>query len=117
MASLLTMIYQCATKAGGAFAVVFPNLITQEECQDIITLLSSNKIATLIEAGVPEGIVVAHKHGFGSSDTIGDAGIVFSPGGDYVIVMYLWRPGYLEWEMSSPIMANISRVAYSYFNP
>ena len=117
MASLLTMIYQCATKGGGAFAVVFPNIITQEECQDIITLLSSNKIATLIEAGVPEGIMVAHKHGFGSSDTIGDAGIVFSPGGDYVIVMYLWRPGYLEWEMSSPIMANISRVAYSYFNP
>lgn len=117
MASLLITIYQCALNSGGAFALVFPDQITQEECQDIIGLLSSNKIATLIEAGVPEGTVVAHKHGFGTSDTIGDAGIVFSPGGEYVIVMYLWRPGHLEWEESAPIMANISRVVYSYFNP
>lgn len=117
IASLLTMIYQCATNGGGAFRVVFPDLITQKECQDIIKLLSNNKIATLIEAGVPEGTVVAHKHGFGNGDTIADAGIVFSLGGDYVIVIYLWRPGYLEWEASAPIMANISRVVYSYFNP
>lgn len=116
-ASLLTTIYQCAAHGGGTFALVFPDQITQKECQDIIGLLSSNKIATLIEAGVPEGTIVAHKHGFGSTDTIGDAGVVFSPGGDYVIVMYMWKPDYLEWEVTAPIMATISRVVYRYFNP
>ena len=66
---------------------------------------------------MPEGTIVAHKHGFGSTDTIGDAGVVFSPGGDYVIVMYMWKPDYLEWEVTAPIMATISRVVYRYFNP
>ena len=83
----------------------------------IIELLSRNKIATLIEAGVPEGITVAHKHGFGSGDTVGDAGIVFSPGGNYVLVVYIWHSEYLEWEQAAPMAANISRMVYNYFNP
>ena len=116
MASLLTMLYQCSRDGGGAITVVFVDKITQRECQSIINLLSRNKIATLIEAGVPEGVSVAHKHGFGDGDTIGDAGIVFSPGGDYVVVVYIWQSEYLEWENSAPMVANISRMIFNYFN-
>ena len=116
MASLLTMLYQCGRDGGGAITVVFVDKITQRECQSIINLLSRNKIATLIEAGVPEGVSVAHKHGFGDGDTIGDAGIVFSPGGDYVVVVYIWQSEYLEWENSAPMVANISRMIFNYFN-
>ena len=116
MASLLTMLYQCGRDGGGGISVVFADAITQQECQSIIDLLSRNKIATLIEAGVPEGVSVAHKHGFGDGDTIGDAGIVFSPGGDYVVVIYVWQSEYLEWEVSAPIVANISRMIFNYFN-
>jgi hypothetical protein len=117
MAALLTMLYQCAQHGGGGLAVAFAGEVTQAECEAVIDLLGRNKIATLIEAGVPEGTTVAHKHGFGSGDTIADAGIVFSPGGDYVIVIYVWHPVYLEWERSAPMIANISRMAYNYFNP
>ncbi len=116
MAYLLTMLYQCGRDGGGGISLVFADLITQQECQSILSLLSRNKIATLIEAGVPEGVSVAHKHGFGDGDTIGDAGIVFSPGGDYVVVIYVWQSEYLEWENSAPIVANISRMIFNYFN-
>ncbi len=116
MASLLTMLYQCSQDGSGGISVVFPDKVTQKECQSIVNLLSRNKIATLIEAGVPEGITVAHKHGFGVGDTIGDAGIVFSPGGDYVVVIYVWHSEYLEWEYTAPIVANISRMIFNYFN-
>ena len=116
MAGILTMLYQCSQDFSGGISIMFADSVTQEECQAIIELLSKNKIATLIEAGVPEGTRVAHKHGFGEGDTIGDAGIVFSPGGNYVVVLYMWKPEYLEWEYSAPIVANISRMIFSYFN-
>ena len=117
MAALLTMIYQCADNGGGGLDVAFPGQISSTECKSVIELLGLNKTATLIEAGVPEGIIVAHKHGFGSGDTIADAGIVFSSGGDYVIVIYLWHPVYLEWEQTAQIVANISGMVFNYFNP
>ncbi len=116
MANLLTMLYQCSQNGRGGISMVFPNAVTQKECQSIVDLLSRNKIATLIEAGIPEGTIVAHKHGFGIGDTIGDAGIVFSPGGDYVVVVYVWHPEFLEWESSAPMVANISRMIFNYFN-
>ena len=116
MAALLTMIYQCAQHGGGGLAVAFSGEVTRAECESIIEMLGQNRTATLIEAGVPEGTTVAHKHGFGSGDTIADAGIVFSRGGDYVIVIYLWHPVYLEWEQSAPMVANVSRMVYNYFN-
>lgn len=116
MANLLTMLYQCSQDDSGGISVVFPDTVTQKECQSIVDLLSRNKIATLIEAGVPEGTIVAHKHGFGIGDTIGDAGIVFSPGGDYVVVVFVWHPEFLEWESSAPMVANISRMIFNYFN-
>ena len=116
MAGFLTMLYQCSQDFSGGISIMFADFVTQEECQAIIELLSKNKIATLIEAGVPEGTRVAHKHGFGEGDTIGDAGIVFSPGGNYVVVLYMWQSEYLEWEYSAPVVANISRMIFSYFN-
>ena len=72
---------------------------------------------TLIEANLPEGTVVAHKHGFGDGGPHADAGIVFTPGGDYVLVVYLYAPRYLEWAEGQPLIADISLAAYNYFNP
>ena len=45
-----------------------------------------------------------------------DAGIVFTPGGNYVIVIMLYKPNWLEWEISSPLIANMSRATYNFFN-
>jgi beta-lactamase class A len=112
---LLSMIYYCAQGNGGALLAVYPEELTREECRELIALMRQNTIGSLIEEGLPRDTVVAHRHGW-ISDTHGDAGIVFSSGGDYVIVEFLYKPGWLEWEISSPLLADISHAAYNFFN-
>ena len=56
-----------------------------------------------------------HRHGW-IDDTHGDAGIVIGPNGSYVIVEIMYKPNWLEWEISSPLIANISQATYNFFN-
>jgi beta-lactamase class A len=114
MGRLLEMIYQCAD-GGGTLIAAYPDELTPDECQAMLDVMSQNHIGALIEAGVPEGTRVAHKHGW-VGDSHGDAGIVFTPGGDYVLCIYLYHKDWLEWEVSSPLMARISEATYEYFN-
>ena len=111
---LLEMIYQCAN-GGGTLIAAYPDELTPDECQAMLDIMSQNRIGALIERGVPEGTRVAHKHGW-VGDSHGDAGIVFTPGGDYVLCVYLYHQDWLEWEVSSPLMARISEATYNYFN-
>ncbi len=111
---LLEMIYQCAA-GGGTLLVAYPDQLTADECRMMLEMMNQNRIGSLIEAGVPEGTNVAHKHGW-AAETHGDAGIVFTPGGDYVLVEYLYTPGWLEWQVSSPLLADVSRATYNFFN-
>ncbi len=115
MGTLLSMIYYCAEGVGGVFTAVFRDAITAEECQAMLGFMTQNNIGSLIQEGVPAQVPIAHRHGW-IADTHGDAGIVFSPGGDYVIVQLLYKPSWLEWEVSSPLLANMSRATYNYFN-
>lgn len=113
--TLLSMIYYCARGEGGALPAAYPDNDWQRICLDILDTMGQNKIGSLLEAGVPPDTPVAHRHGW-VSDTNVDAGIVFSPGGNYVIVQALHKPSWLEWELSSPLMSDVSRAAYNYFN-
>ncbi len=117
---LLEDIYQCAETGGGALIAVFPGQFTQEECQDMITYLTKNKMPSLIEAGVPDGTPVAHKHGWitnnGVINLIGDAGIVFTPGGDYVLVVFLYHPVQIVWDSASGLVGQLSEAVYNFFN-
>ncbi|KPK12127.1 MAG: hypothetical protein AMJ56_05220 [Anaerolineae bacterium SG8_19] len=113
--TLLAMIYQCSM-GGGALLAVYPDQLTPDECQAIIDLMVLNEEGNLIRYGVPEGIPVSHKHGWAQA-THGDAGIVYSPGGDFVIVEYLSQPGdWLLADQSFPILREIARATYNYFN-
>ncbi len=112
---LLEMVYQCA-HGGGTLPVAYPGLYTAQECQQILEIMSLNRIDSLIEAGLPAGTPLAHKHGWGP-DTHADAGIVFSPATDYVLVIYLYRPQWLEWDLSNPLVTQVSTAVYNYFNP
>jgi beta-lactamase class A len=112
---LLEMIYQC-THGGGALLITYPDALSADECQEMIDWMSKNQIDSLMEMGLPSGTRVAHKHGW-ISDTHADAGLVFTPGGDYVLVIFLHRPEWLQWEESAPLIADISTAAYNYFNP
>lgn len=119
MGMLLMEIYDCANQDSGLRAM-YPGDITQTECQQMLNLLSGNRIDRLIELGLPEGTRVAHKNGWGP-ETTGDAGIIFSPGGDYIFVMYIYEEDLDQnnvmtigtWEL----IEEVSRLTYNYFNP
>lgn len=114
--TLLSMIYYCAHDTG-PLRFLFPTELTPDECQAIIDLMILNEEGNLIRFGVPENVPVSHKHGW-DFVTQGDAGIVLSPGGDYVIVEYVTDP-YSDWlshEIGFPILREISRATYNYFN-
>lgn len=112
---LLTMLYYCAEQDGGALRAAYRDTLLQSECEVAVELLQSNRIGSLIEEGVPPTVRVAHRHEW-YSDTYADAGIVYSPAGDYVIVVMTHKPGFLAWEDSSQIIADVSRATYNYFN-
>jgi hypothetical protein len=118
---LLEDIYLCADNGQGAFKAVFEDQITQAECQIMIDYLTQNKMPALIEAGVPDVTEVAHKHGWVTSNngiiqTLGDAGIIFSPGGDYILVIFLYHPEQLIWNNASFLVGQLSGTIYNFYN-
>ena len=119
---LLDDIYECATTGGGTFAAVFPGQISQDECRSMITLLSNNKIGVLMEAGLPEGTQLAHKHGWindasdGLIHTLNDAGIVYTPGGNFIMVIYLYHPTQLLFNPANLLVAQLTQAVYNYYN-
>ena len=115
LGALLSMLYYCAENQGGALIAAFGGDILPAECGAVLDVLSQNFIGSLIEEGVPPDTRVAHKHGW-ISDTHGDAGIVYTNNGDYILVMLMHQPNWLEWEVSSPLMADVARATYNYFN-
>ncbi len=115
MSILLSMIYYCAEGQGGAIAAAFDGEITQGECADLLTDMQGNQIESLIEEGVPAETAVSHRHNFGK-ETHSDTAIVYTPAGDYVLTVMLYKPDWLEWETSSTLIADISRATYNYFN-
>jgi hypothetical protein len=119
---LLSDIYQCAEEGGGGLVAAFPDKLNSEICKQMITFLASDKIGVLIEAGVPEGTQVAHKHGWISDPSslvihnISDAAIVYTPGGNYVLVIYAYHPVQTVWEPVSALFAQMSQAVYNYYN-
>ena len=120
MGMLLADLYQCAKSGGGALTAVFPGEITQTECAAMISYLTQNKMPSLLEAGIPEGTRIAHKHGWvtnnGIINLIGDAGLIYTSGGDYVLVIFMYHPDQLIWDTSSALVGHLSRAVYNYFN-
>lgn len=121
MATLLKELYDCATYGSG-LRTFFPDRYTQLSCKRMIELMSGNITGRLIELGAPPGTRIAHKNGWGVDDgaDVSDAAIVYSPGGTYILVVYLWEThvengvGSLDlWQA----LEGLSRVTYNYFNP
>jgi beta-lactamase class A len=119
---LLADIYQCATSGGGALIAAYPDKINSEICKQMINYLASDKIGVLIEAGVPEGTQVAHKHGWISEPStlviknISDSAIVYTPGGNYVLVIYAYHPVQTVWDPVSALFAQLSQTVYNFYN-
>lgn len=117
--ALLEDLYQCSETGGGALIAVFPGEINQTECQDMINYLSRDRIANLLEAGIPQG-TLAHKHGWitdnGIINLVGDAGIIYTPGGNYILVIFLYHPEQLVWDPTNELVGQLSRAVYNFYN-
>jgi len=121
MGMLLADIYQCATANGGALVAAFPDKINSEVCQRIINYLSADKIGVLIEAGVPEGTQIAHKHGWvtGSDGIIhnfSDASIVYTAGGNFVLAIYAYHPVQIVFDKANALFASLGDAVYNFYN-
>jgi beta-lactamase class A len=118
---LLTDIYQCSLNGGGSLSAAFPNEITQAECQAMIDTLVKDHMGQLIQGGVPDGTRVAHKHGWVTDSffvihDMSDAAIVFTPGGNYILVVFMYHPTQLVFESSDQLFRDISRAVYNFYN-
>lgn len=120
MGILLEALYRCSQSGEGLLVDTFPGQITQEECQSMLTYLAGNKTPYLIEAGVPEVLDVIHKHGWvsyqGVINAIGDAALVYTPKGDYVLTIFLHRTAGLLWEPTSRLVSDLSRAVYNFYS-
>lgn len=119
---LLSDIYQCAQNDGGTLVAVFPGEITPGECRSMISYLTQNRIGVLIEAGLPDGTQVGHKHGWaidpldGLMHTVGDAALVYTPGGNYVLTIFIHNTDQIVWDDANQLYADLSRAVYNYYN-
>jgi len=111
---LLEGVHQCA-QGGGFLRALYPQQITPGDCQDILAWMEYNRANLLLTAEIPEGIRTAHKQGW-AGETHADLSLVYSPGGDFVMAVFLYQPEWLVWEESAPTFAAIGKLAYRFFN-
>jgi uncharacterized protein YraI len=117
MGWLLANVYQCAYNESGPLIDNFDGAFTSQECRKMLYIMGENTVDGLLKAGAPEGIRVAHKHGW-VTDTHGNAGVFFTPGGDYVMVMMLHEPVFLNFVSDSlPTLAHTSMRVFNHYNP
>lgn len=121
MGTLLADIYQCAQNNGGALIAAFPDKLNSATCQLLIDFMAQDKLGSLIQGGVPDGTLVPHKHGYvlsrdGVLHDTSDAGIVYSPGGNFVLSIYTYHPVQNIWDITNPLFVNLTQAVYNYFN-
>jgi len=116
MGWLLASMYQCAETGSGILPATFPGKIDQIACRRMLRVLAGDKLGAMIQAGVPDSVTVAHKHGW-ANETHGDVGIVYSPGGNYVLAIMLYNKTWLNYKDSFPTIAEASRLVYNAYNP
>jgi len=118
MGSLLVMIENCS-RNGGALLAAFPGKFTPDECRTMIDLLTNNKVgAIFVTGGTPQG-VVAHKHGWDKLPltNVADAALVFTPGGNYALTIYVHRSDTMAFDDANRLIISLARAIYNYFNP
>jgi len=119
MGYLLGMVYQCS-QGGGALMAAFPGSYSPDKCRKMIDYLTGNLVGPIFISGgsTPNG-VVAHKHGWDRLplNNVADAAIVFTPGGTYVLTMYLHTDDTMAFDDANRLIISVARAVYNYYNP
>jgi hypothetical protein len=118
LGTLFNLLYDCANYGSGLMAAFPDGEFTQNECRQMIELMSANDLLRLLQGGIPPGTRISHKNGW-LQTMHGDAGIVYSPNGrNYIIAVFVWEAGeFFTFTRAWPLIEGISRAAWNYFNP
>ncbi len=121
MGRLLEEIYRCTKTNGGLLVETFAGQMSAEKCTFLLEKMKQNRIGVLGQAGLPEGLPFAHKHGWseesdGFLHTISDVGVVFGPQSDYVLVIFLYDRTQLLFEPANALMARLSQRIFNAWN-
>ena len=118
LGTLFGMVYDCANYGSGLMAAYTDGEYTQNECRQMLELMSGNNLLRLLQGGLPPGTRISHKNGW-LENIHGDAGIVFPPNGrDYVIAVFVWEDSdFFTFTRAWPLIEGVSRAAWNYFSP
>lgn len=114
MGRILSAIYNC-TQGTGLLIERFAGEITPEECNQILFYLSHDQFRELVWGGLPEADDrwIVHKHGF-AFESHSDVGLVWGPNGPYVMSIFLYRQGWMDWATSNATMQKLSRITWNF---
>lgn len=88
-------------------------LVNKYYSEEMLKILKDQTKTEKIPAGLPEGTVYGNKTGE-TDNVCHDSAIVYSDGGDYIIVVMAKDPN--EAWVCDPFITDISRAVYEYFN-
>ncbi len=116
MGLTLAAIYEC-TQGRGLLITTFGDTITPDECLSLLFYMSHDEFQELVWAGLPrpESAWVVHKHGF-AYESHSDVALIWGPTGPYVISIFLYRDGWMDWLNSNGTMKTISRITWNFFD-
>ncbi|MBW7883475.1 MAG: serine hydrolase [Caldilineaceae bacterium] len=111
----LVAIYEC-TQGKGILIEIYPAQIKPEECSTVLFYMTHDEFREMVWGGLPDRDErwIVHKHGF-SALQHSDLAFVWGPNGPYVIGVFLYRPGWLDWGTSNDTFADISRLVWRFF--
>lgn len=117
MGQLLVMIYDCS-QGRGQLMETLPDKFTAEECQSMIELLKENEVGPIFVAGGSPGATVAHKHGWDllPLNNVGDAALVFSPGGNYAVAVYVHRDAPVPFDEANRLIISLATGVFNFYN-
>ncbi len=120
MSQIFLMISQCS-QGRGLLLEKYSDTLNQVRCQEMIDRLEKNGDKSRMLSGLPSEARVAHKSGW-IEDMQADVGIVRSPGGDFLVAIYVFQPiisgkTYLDDRVAAPVIGHFARLVYTYYNP
>jgi beta-lactamase class A len=115
MGRIVTAVYEC-TLDQGLLRERYPAEITPEECRQILFYMTHDQFQELLWGGLPnlQQTWILHKHGF-AFESHSDVALVWGPTGPYVLSIFLYRSGWMDWGTSNTAMKGISRLVWNYF--
>jgi beta-lactamase class A len=117
MAQIYVYLEECS-RGEGVLLEKYGKNLSAERCQEMIDWLEKNGDHTRMMSGLPPDAKVAHKSGWIPPEIQADAGIVRSPGGDFILSVFLYQDKeYFSDAAAERMVGHIARLIYSYYNP